>query len=247
MADCLLVLVPFVSRYLIQFVIDSYIAHLREETGPPVAHGIGYLAAMVVMLAIQSFAHNHYMYLMAVMGGRTRAILTSSLFEKSANVRGLANSNPAAEKQKTKAAPDRDGYHLSGHITNLVTVHCGRIDKTISAIHMLWTAPLSLGLAIALCEFRVSSKELIRLLTWNSNIQSSRKCTRRPRITTPWLCGAHLRSQNTLRPTQTHRQHLQGESLTTPRGADWHPPVQVVRMGSWYGCTNRRHPETRDS
>jgi ATP-binding cassette subfamily C (CFTR/MRP) protein 1 len=147
-ADCLLVLVPFVSRYLIQFIIDSYIAHLRGESGPPVAHGIGYLAAMVVMLAIQSFAHNHYMYLMAVMGGRTRAIMVSSIFEKSANVHGLGNSNPAAEKEKKKAA-----YHLSGHIINLVTVHCGRIDKTISAIHMLWTAPLSLGLAIALCEF----------------------------------------------------------------------------------------------
>lgn len=150
---------PFVSRYLIQFVIDSYIAHLRAETGPPVAHGIGYLAAMVIMLAIQSFAHNHYMYLMAVMGGRTRAILVSSIFEKSANVRGLANSDPAAKIQKKKTAPDdRDRYHLSGHIINLVTVHCGRIDKTVSAIHMLWTAPLSLGLAIALCEFRAMSK-----------------------------------------------------------------------------------------
>jgi len=147
----LLVLVPFVSRYLIQFVIDSYIAHLRGKTGPPVAHGIGYLVAMVIMLAIQSFAHNHYMYLMAVMGGRTRAILVSAIFEKSANIRGLANSDPAAEKQKTKIVPD-DRYNLSGNVINLVTVHCGRIDKTISAIHMLWTAPLSLGLAIALRE-----------------------------------------------------------------------------------------------
>jgi ATP-binding cassette subfamily C (CFTR/MRP) protein 1 len=153
--------VPFVSRYLIQFVIDSYIAHLRAETGPPVAHGIGYLAAMVIMLAIQSFAHNHYMYLMAVMGGRTRAILVSSIFDKSANVRGLANGDSAAEIQKTKVAPDdRDRYHLSGHIINLVTVHCGRIDKTVSAIHMLWTAPLSLGLAIALCEYRVRDKRI---------------------------------------------------------------------------------------
>jgi ATP-binding cassette subfamily C (CFTR/MRP) protein 1 len=153
-ADCLLVLVPFVSRFLIQFVIDSYIAHLRDDDGPPLAHGIGYLAAMVIMLAVQSFAHNHYMYLMSVMGGRTRAILVSSIFEKSANLRGLGNTVPAAEIHKTKAAPDdRNRYHLSGNIINLVTVHCGRIDKTVSAIHMLWTAPLSLGLAIALCEF----------------------------------------------------------------------------------------------
>ena len=139
---------------MIQFVIDSYIAHLRDDDGPPLAHGIGYLAAMVIMLAVQSFAHNHYMYLMSVMGGRTRAILVSSIFEKSANLRGLGNTVPAAEIHKTKAAPDdRNRYHLSGNIINLVTVHCGRIDKTVSAIHMLWTAPLSLGLAIALCEF----------------------------------------------------------------------------------------------
>jgi ATP-binding cassette subfamily C (CFTR/MRP) protein 1 len=98
---------------------------------------------------------------MAVMGGRTRAILVSSIFDKSANVRGLANGDSAAEIQKTKVAPDdRDRYHLSGHIINLVTVHCGRIDKTVSAIHMLWTAPLSLGLAIALCEYRVRDKRI---------------------------------------------------------------------------------------
>jgi ATP-binding cassette subfamily C (CFTR/MRP) protein 1 len=150
------VLVPFVSRFLIQFVIDSYIAHLRDEDGPPLAHGIGYLAAMVIMLAVQSFAHNHYMYLMSVMGGRTRAILVSAIFEKSANIRGLGNTVPAAEIPKTKAATDDRNYHLSGNIINLVTVHCGRIDKTVSAIHMLWTAPLSLCLAVALCEFWLS-------------------------------------------------------------------------------------------
>ena len=142
---------PFVSRFLIQFVIDSYIAHLRAETGPPLAHGVGYLAAMVVMLAIQSFAHNHYMYLMSVVGGRTRAILTSAIFGKSANVRDVGKGHETAETQKTKAAPgEEDRYHLSGHIINLVTVHCARIDKTVSAVHMLWTAPLSLCLAIAL-------------------------------------------------------------------------------------------------
>lgn len=150
---------PFVSRYLIQFVIDSYIAHLRAETGPPLAHGIGYLVGMVLMLVIQSFTHNHYMYLMSVIGGRTRAMLVSAIFQKSANVRGLGNIDQAAETQKKKAALDeRDHHHLSGHIINLVTVHCARIDKTVSAIHMLWTAPLSLGLAIALCEFQTRSK-----------------------------------------------------------------------------------------
>lgn len=144
----------FVSRFLIQFVIDSYIAHLRDEVGPPLSYGVGYLAAMVIMLVIQSFAHNHYMYLMSVIGGRSRAILVSAIFEKSANVRRLGNSVPAAKIQKKRAVPDnQDRYHMSGHIIDLVTVHCSRIDKTVSAIHMLWTAPLSLGLAIALREF----------------------------------------------------------------------------------------------
>lgn len=131
-ADCLLALVPFISRFLIQFVIDSYIAHLQAETGPPLRHGIGYLAGMVSMLAIQSLAHNHYMYLMSVMGGRTRAILVSAIFERSANVRdsrdGSQDLEIEGQNQKKGTALEKQGRcHLSGHVINLVTVqshHC---------------------------------------------------------------------------------------------------------------------------
>ena len=64
LADVLLVTTPYTLRYLIQFAIDSYVANLADKDGPPIWHGIAYLAGIVAMLAIQTFAHNHYMYLL---------------------------------------------------------------------------------------------------------------------------------------------------------------------------------------
>lgn len=165
-ADCLLVLVPFLSRYLIQFTIDSYIAHISNDDGPPVKVGIGYLAGLVAMLTTQSLAHNHYMYLMSVIGGRTRAILSSSIFEKSGSIHERAKRTTQsssggpngseesrfAEKptRKNKKASQKDQDHTAGHITNLISVDCSRIAQTVSAVHMLWTCPLACSLAIAL-------------------------------------------------------------------------------------------------
>jgi hypothetical protein len=163
-ADCLLVMVPFLSRYLIQFTIDSYVARFSDKAGPPVTEGIAYLAGLVVMLTAQSLAHNHYMYLMSVIGGRARAVLCSSIFEKSGNIQektdelqSLAsdpsgNEKPSLSKQpRTKKEADQD--HTPGHIVNLISVDCSRIAQTVSAIHMLWTCPLSCSLAIALRKF----------------------------------------------------------------------------------------------
>ncbi len=154
----LLVITPYTLRYLIQFVMDSWVAGLADQDGPPIWHGIAYLTGIIVMLTIQTFAHNHYMYLLGVIGGQSRAVLTSAIFDKSMRVigRGTAAavdnqaSDDDAPKQSSKEEKKEDWS--TGHLTGLLSVDCARIAQAASGTHILWTAPISIIVAISLCE-----------------------------------------------------------------------------------------------
>lgn len=163
-ADVLLVTLPYTLRYLIQFAMDSYEANIAHQNSPPIWHGIAYLAGIVAMLAIQTLAHNHYMYLLGVVGGQSRAVLTAAIFDKSVRVIGRVRvakedkensaSQDAAKKKKNNKSPKEKAKddRSTGHLTGLLSVDCARIAQTASGIHLLWTAPLSILIAISLCR-----------------------------------------------------------------------------------------------
>jgi len=159
-ADVLLVVTPYTLRYLIQFAIDSYVANATDHDGPPLWHGIAYLAGIVAMLIIQSFAHNHYMFMLGVIGGQCRAVLVSAIFEKSMRVMGRGNANAAGKEsginekssESTSGQNKGDEVWSSGQLTSFLSVDCARVGQTASAIHIVWTAPLSLTVAISLCK-----------------------------------------------------------------------------------------------
>ena len=144
LADVLLVILPYTLRYLIQFATDSYVAHRSNKDGPPVWHGIAYLAGIITMLTLQTFAHNHYMYLLGVIGGQSRAILTSAIFDKSMRVMGRkAAYKPSEKASKTKGDDDWS----TGNLTGLLSVDCARIGVRISSSqsHLLESAILFVG------------------------------------------------------------------------------------------------------
>ncbi|KAI4113858.1 MAG: hypothetical protein LQ345_005249, partial [Seirophora villosa] len=161
-ADVLLVTLPYTLRYLIQFAMDSYQANLAHKDGPPMWQGVAYLAGIVTMLAIQTLAHNHYMYVLGVIGGQSRAVLTSAIFDKSMRVIGRgragaeekekpAGQDPAKKKKKSKSCQKKAKDDLStGHLTGLLSVDCARIAQAASGVHLLWTAPLSILIAVSL-------------------------------------------------------------------------------------------------
>ena len=156
MADILLVVTPHTLRYLIQFSTDAYVAHLSNKSGPPLWHGIAYLCSIIAMLVIQSLTHNHYMYLLGVIGGQSRAIMTSAIFNKS--VRVLDKGKPLDQDvtyeragQESQEAEHED--YTTSLLAGFLSFDCARIAQTASAIHILWTAPLSLATALSLCEF----------------------------------------------------------------------------------------------
>lgn len=131
--------------------MDSYQANMTHRVGPPMWHGIAYLAGIVTMLAIQTLAHNHYMYLLGVIGGQSRAVLTSAIFDKSLKVMGRGQAVASEDKNKSSRKKAED--FSTGHLTALLSVDCARIAQTASGIHLLWTAPLLILIAISLCKF----------------------------------------------------------------------------------------------
>ncbi|KAE8392337.1 P-loop containing nucleoside triphosphate hydrolase protein [Aspergillus alliaceus] len=158
-ADVLLVITPYTLRYLIQFAIDSYIADHLDEPGPPISQGIGLLIGIVAMLILQSLAHNTYMWRLGLVGGRIRAVLITSIFEKSVRVLGRARKSAIRQEdahgqpyeQDRKQSRENNNQDFStGYITQLLTVDSARIDKVASAVHIVWTSPLALLIAVAL-------------------------------------------------------------------------------------------------
>lgn len=158
LADILLVVTPYTLRYLIQFVMDSWVAGQAHRDGPPVWHGIAYLAGIIAMLTIQTFAHNHYMYLLGVIGGQSRAVLTSAIFDKSMRVMGRGRAAAVEDHTSVSDTPKKASNEeekedwSTGQLTSLLSVDCARIAQAASGLHLLWTAPFSIMVAVSLCE-----------------------------------------------------------------------------------------------
>jgi ATP-binding cassette subfamily C (CFTR/MRP) protein 1 len=204
MADILLVVTPYTLRYLIQFAMDSYAAHLSKELSPPLWHGIAYLCGIITMLVIQSLTHNHYMYLLGIIGGQSRAILTSAIFDKS--IRVLDKGKPLVQEENHGGVGQDNQDHTAGLLTGFMSFDCARIGQTASALHIIWTAPLSLLTALSLREFAHAKRTLEAILTYISDRQSSIKRARRLRSARSGIHRACRGSRYSLSAKEEHRE-----------------------------------------
>ncbi|CAI7614693.1 unnamed protein product [Penicillium viridicatum] len=84
---------PFILKYLIDFASQEYEAH--SGTGGPassVGRGIGIVVCMSMIQMAQSICTNHFLYQSMMVGGQTRAVLMSLIFNKSLRLSGRAVS-----------------------------------------------------------------------------------------------------------------------------------------------------------
>lgn len=89
LADLFTTASPYTLRYLIQFVQDSYYAHIPESgqgSIPPLARGIGLLVGIIAMQSLLSLCQNHFLYSGQMVGGQVRAILTAKILDKSLRI-----------------------------------------------------------------------------------------------------------------------------------------------------------------
>ncbi|KAK3995102.1 P-loop containing nucleoside triphosphate hydrolase protein [Cladorrhinum sp. PSN332] len=173
-ATVLQVMSPFVLRYLIQFAADAYAATVSDAPAPSIGKGLGLVFGITIMQIIQSLCVNHFIYRGMVIGGMARASLISLIYEKTMVLSGRAKAGgaelpdiPAAksaekeakkERKRNKKGPmgkedgvagDGEGWG-NGKIINLMSVDTYRVDQACGLFHMIWTAPLSLLITLAM-------------------------------------------------------------------------------------------------
>lgn len=111
-SDLFVVGSPYTLRYLIQFALESYYASFEGIEPPPVSHGYGLVFGIVCMQVVQSFCTNHFFYNGHMVGGQTRAVLITAIFNKSLRISGRARSGikPASfsDTQATLVGDDEE-------------------------------------------------------------------------------------------------------------------------------------------
>ncbi|KAL0943794.1 ABC transporter family protein [Colletotrichum truncatum] len=176
------VMSPFTLRFLIQFANDAWDASQRGAPPPPIGKGIGLVIGVTVMQILQSLGTNHFIYRGMMIGGQSRAVLISVIFEKAMSLSGRAKagglkegaSDPKKEdkgkkneKKKGKKG-DAKGPGISGdgtgwgngRIVNLMSVDTYRIDQACALFHLTWTGPLSCVITLVVLIINLSYSAL---------------------------------------------------------------------------------------
>jgi ATP-binding cassette subfamily C (CFTR/MRP) protein 1 len=178
-ASILQVLSPFTLRYLIQFATDAYIAQFKGGEPPAIGAGIGLVLGITGMQILQSLGMSQFIYRGMIIGGQTRAMLISVIFEKAMRISGRAKAGGRAiqggeesslenlkdqekgtkntKESKSKGSPDEkagvsgDGMGWgNGRVVNLMSVDTYRVDQASGMFHMIWTAPIACLITLVL-------------------------------------------------------------------------------------------------
>lgn len=179
-SSLLLVFAPYLTRYLIAFATEAYIAQQRGHVAPHIGRGMGFAVGITCMQGLQSLCTNQFMYRGQIMGGQIRAVLISQIFNKAMKLSGRAKAGGKAteeeiqaletakekllkadakdqKKKGTKTATDAstgiagDGRGWNnGRITALMSIDVDRINLACGMFHMIWTAPVSIIVTLIL-------------------------------------------------------------------------------------------------
>lgn len=95
-ASIVMVISPFVLRYLISFAGKAYVAQHTHTEGPPIGHGIGLVFGLLALQMVQSLCTNHFLYRGMMNGGQARAALMAVIFDKAMRLSGRAKAGGAS-------------------------------------------------------------------------------------------------------------------------------------------------------
>ncbi|RAL16060.1 ATP-binding cassette transporter YOR1 [Aspergillus homomorphus CBS 101889] len=156
------VVTPYLVRNLTSYAMDAYAAHHGNHPSPNLGRGLGFAFGIPVMQAVQTLCLSQAFYRGMICGGQIRAVLVSTIYTKAMKLSGRAKAGSelphAADKQGTKRPqrqqPRKDISTIegsgwgNGRIITLMGVDVDRIDRACGLIHMLWTTPVVLGVAL---------------------------------------------------------------------------------------------------
>ncbi|KAL4899840.1 hypothetical protein BDW74DRAFT_106486 [Aspergillus multicolor] len=167
LTSLLLVFAPYLTRYLIAFATDAYVAQHTGQPAPHIGRGMGFVVGITVMQAIQSLCTNQFLYRGQMVGGQVRAVLILQIFNKAMKLSGRAKAGnvqspeqqekikelkAAKEKalKKPGSPPADDKGWGNGRIVALMSIDVDRINLACGMFHISWTAPVSIIVALIL-------------------------------------------------------------------------------------------------
>ncbi|KAK8021735.1 multidrug resistance-associated protein 2 [Apiospora arundinis] len=156
------VFIPFTLRFLLNYVSAAYDYRnepdSQVEQKPGIGKGLALVVGMLALQLLQSVSTNQYIYYGFMIGGQTRALLISVLFNKSLNLsleaRAGSSKPPANDEDKNASKANgrdsaSDGYSNS-HLLTMMSSDVARIDQAAGMFHLIWTAPIQVILAFIL-------------------------------------------------------------------------------------------------
>ncbi|KAM3075602.1 ATP-binding cassette transporter yor1 [Clarireedia jacksonii] len=106
LSNILQVISPFTLRYLIAFASEAYVAARSGQPAPNIGRGLGLVFGITIMQMLQSLGTNHFIYRGMIVGGQSRAVLISAIFEKSMKIsaRAKAGGRSVQDQESEKDA-----------------------------------------------------------------------------------------------------------------------------------------------
>ncbi|WEW59727.1 ATP-binding cassette transporter yor1 [Emydomyces testavorans] len=107
-SSLLQVFTPYLTRYLIAFASDAYIAKVTKRPAPQIGQGLGIAIGICVMQIFQSLSTSQFFFRGMMTGGQSRAALVNAIFTKATKLSGRAkaggkenehNSNQSHEEE----------------------------------------------------------------------------------------------------------------------------------------------------
>ncbi|RXW24280.1 hypothetical protein EST38_g1589 [Candolleomyces aberdarensis] len=124
---------PLVVRALITFASESYGGRRTGGPVPSVGEGVGLAICLLALQVIASLGIHHFFYRSASTGVLLRGGLITAIYTRSLKLTSRARSTLT-----------------NGKLVNHISTDVSRIDFCAGFFHMAWTAPIQLGICLAL-------------------------------------------------------------------------------------------------
>ena len=118
------VMAPFTLRYLIAFATRAYLAQQTRSPAPNIGQGIGLVIGISCMQILQSMCTHHFIYRGQTVGGQSRAVLITLIFEKAMKISGRAKAGGKAiedgDPTAVKPNPDSGNQTKDNFLTRTI-------------------------------------------------------------------------------------------------------------------------------
>lgn len=121
----------YFKKHIIIFFFRALITYIT--VGGPLWKGLVFAFALFLVSFIQTMLNGQYFFKTFLVGFRIRTALISSIYRKALRISSAAKKNTTV-----------------GEIVNLMSVDAQKFFELTSYLHVLWSGPMVIGLAIAL-------------------------------------------------------------------------------------------------